>query len=243
MELKYLILFLSMSSYVICDQSETIENILRKLAENNGALKNLDSSVMDHKRRENPAIHGAPSVEQAREKKDNPETILHLRTQSQMIQDLVNEVRDIKKAIYFLAASAVHRHEIPYISNCNGMNDLTSCLLPRLNRLYTDVSVPVRVMAQNGRPGYGRVEVFQDGDWTTVCSEGWNYDDAKVACRMLGYRDGYTLDSMFVERGNGVQKMSRVQCNGDEDSILDCPFEEPSYDCGHHKDAGVICKV
>ena len=236
MEMKYFILFLCMSSCVICDPSGKIENILWKLEVNNDALKKLDSSVMDHKRRENPAINAAPSVEKAREKKDNSEMT------TQMIHDLVNEVRDIKKAIYFLVASAIHRDEIPYVSSCSGSTDLTTCLLPKLNRLYTDVSVPVRVI-EDGSPGYGRVEVFQDKGWSTVCSEGWDSDDAKVVCRMLGYRDGYSLDSRYVEGGNVVQKMSRVQCNGDEDSILDCPFSEPSYDCGHYMDAGVVCKI
>ena len=36
-------------------------------------------------------------------------------------------------------------------------------------------------------PTEGRVEVCVEGRWTGVCDSNWNYQDAFVVCRQLGY--------------------------------------------------------
>ena len=44
-------------------------------------------------------------------------------------------------------------------------------------------------MTNGGQDNEGRVEICTDGIWMTAESNYWNYNNAKVACRQLGYHD------------------------------------------------------
>lgn len=95
-----------------------------------------------------------------------------------------------------------------------------------------------------GRTDRGRVEIFANGEWGTVCDDLWNSKNAEVVCRQLGYR--YALkSSKGAEFGEGNHLkilLDDVQCQGTEATLLDCQHAGVgSSNCAHYEDAGVIC--
>ena len=61
-------------------------------------------------------------------------------------------------------------------------------------------------------------------------------------CRQLGFP--YTDASIGSEFGPGVGNIwiVTVGCNGNENQLSECAHQWGSHDCGHDKDAGVICE-
>ncbi|XP_053299746.1 deleted in malignant brain tumors 1 protein isoform X2 [Pleuronectes platessa] len=91
----------------------------------------------------------------------------------------------------------------------------------------------------------GRVEIYKNNSWGTICDNKWSHSDAKVVCRRLGC--GRTVEASVAARfGRGTGKiwLNNLECLGEERFLSDCKHKEyGENDCSHSKDAGVICEL
>ncbi|XP_072169528.1 scavenger receptor cysteine-rich domain-containing protein DMBT1-like [Diadema setosum] len=103
-------------------------------------------------------------------------------------------------------------------------------------------TTPVRLVG-GGSLTEGRVELYYDGEWSTVCDDNWDIRDANVVCVMLGYLvAGRAVSGAEFGPGTGLILLDDVNCDGDETDILQCPHNGlGTHNCGHHEDAGVVC--
>jgi hypothetical protein len=128
------------------------------------------------------------------------------------------------------------------VRNCGAFYVFNLPPAPACSLRYCGVT-PDDALRIAGAPGAtrGRVEIFHAGTWGTVCDDGWDLDDAEVACRQMGFRGASEALQSF---GGGADPiwLDDLTCGGAEARLADCghlPFG--SHNCSHGEDAGIGC--
>ena len=87
------------------------------------------------------------------------------------------------------------------------------------------------------------MEVYYNGEWGTVCDDGWDLKDAQVVCNELGYGKAVSaINGAFFGRGSGRIWLTNLNCVGTELTIGNCSHSRWGYGfCGHWEDASVKC--
>ena len=89
----------------------------------------------------------------------------------------------------------------------------------------------------------GRVEVYYNNTWGTICDDSWHLRDGDVVCKQMGYEraERVVYRATFGE-GKGPIWLDQLDCRGDESFIIECDHNGWGiHDCRHGEDAGIYC--
>uniref|UniRef100_A0A3B5ANM0 Soluble scavenger receptor cysteine-rich domain-containing protein SSC5D n=1 Tax=Stegastes partitus TaxID=144197 RepID=A0A3B5ANM0_9TELE len=103
-------------------------------------------------------------------------------------------------------------------------------------------SKPIRLVNGTNRCS-GRVEVYHQGQWGTICDDRWGMQEATVTCREMNCGNAVAVKyKAFFGSGQDQVWLDDIECTGHEKSIADCPHRGfGEHDCDHSEDAGVVC--
>ncbi|XP_026575064.1 uncharacterized protein LOC113448576 [Pseudonaja textilis] len=89
----------------------------------------------------------------------------------------------------------------------------------------------------------GRLEIFHEGQWGTVCDDMWDLLDVTVICRELDCGEALAAPGgAFFGEGNSIIWLDDVQCQGEETKLTDCHTSSwGTNNCRHSEDAGAVC--
>ncbi|KAI8499070.1 hypothetical protein Bbelb_235230, partial [Branchiostoma belcheri] len=108
-----------------------------------------------------------------------------------------------------------------------------------------DVVDPVcrDIRLEGNKDWRGRVEIYREGEWGTICKNGWDENDAEVACRRAGFPGVQrALIDVDAEAATGEIWMDEVDCSGTEANLKDCNHVgKDGHSCTHAEDVAVEC--
>ena len=87
--------------------------------------------------------------------------------------------------------------------------------------------------------------MYFNGEWGTVCGDGWNFNDAQVVCRQLGYGPPIVArGNAYYGQGSDQIWLDTLNCTGNESTIGECSHTGWGiHNCDHDEDAGVECVI
>ena len=89
----------------------------------------------------------------------------------------------------------------------------------------------------------GRVEIFLNGQWGAVCSEGIDTKEAETLCQSLGFGpyQSFTSGTTLGESTDIPLVISNLMCSENYDHFMKCTFNQSSPVCSSSNNLALKC--
>uniref|UniRef100_A0A4W3GIB9 SRCR domain-containing protein n=1 Tax=Callorhinchus milii TaxID=7868 RepID=A0A4W3GIB9_CALMI len=108
---------------------------------------------------------------------------------------------------------------------------------------FSTEDVQIRLM-DGGSSCAGRVEIYYNGTWGTVCDDSWGSIESNVVCKQLGCGSAvHTTSAATCGRASAPVWLDDVRCSGKESALWECPSSPwGQHDCYHKEDVSIVCE-
>jgi hypothetical protein len=149
-----------------------------------------------------------------------------------------------------------------HINKCNkSLADMKECthgydaIIKCYNENFeTDPPIPVGVIRLTGinkenDQSFGRLEMYNEQKFSSICDLGFNNESANIACRQMGYVKGKHItdpkkaDSFKLDNSSNEKfAASNIECRGNEKSLKECRSKLKDIHCKHQQDVVISCE-
>lgn len=100
-------------------------------------------------------------------------------------------------------------------------------------------AIGIRLKASE-RYNQGQVEIYDGQNWGQICNTDWQFRDAQVACRQLGFANAQprTQCCNAFNTSNVPVVVARIHCTGTEPNLANCPQSNLASDIAQCSSAG-----
>eukprot|EP00914_Ancora_sagittata_P008411 GHVO01016400.1.p1 GENE.GHVO01016400.1~~GHVO01016400.1.p1 ORF type:complete len:181 (+),score=13.74 GHVO01016400.1:1-543(+) len=131
---------------------------------------------------------------------------------------------------------------VTLVSRMADLNNKTVALLGAANPGTSNTLIGnARLRIVGGTQCRGRLEVFHEGSWGTVCDDEFYDVDARAVCKAMGLPFAHAYDIHGFGGGTGPILLDNVGCIDHLDTWSCSHRGWGVHDCTHAQDVGVHC--
>ncbi|EDV28341.1 uncharacterized protein TRIADDRAFT_21345, partial [Trichoplax adhaerens] len=158
-----------------------------------------------------------------------------------------NSVKDCAYRVLAVHGRDRCGHSFDLTLSCSGKKQDTNVICRQLGyvtSLSLECCRDIRLL-NGANTTEGRVEIYHNKQWGTLCSKLVTVNDGMVLCRQLNLTFSKFMPDAYFGKGSNTVVLS-TNCSGNEPNVRICniqPVNIEKSDCSHANDVSILCSI